>query len=782
MKFPPWMSPCFKGLASVNSLAARLSIRRGSGLVSKPDLQTKPTQQDTNNYEIEECIYEEVQKQLFELLHREPTYTLPGDEIFQPSDAAVILHPPNDGYVAEGLIEALAAKLTQDIGGRLLMLDSDDIIDFLQHIDDIGYEDADDEIAPHTTPFVIRENLVSPAWWPRDEYNDKNVEKPVVVVFNRIFDESRWFEDYEDQGGLRSELQGRSFPFNKHQGSLLAVIKNDSKLLRAIRSVSDEILRNVRSVPAIMVDKRSLEISCIGSPNQERLYTLDQIQHQQSHIIRRLQRLGRYQFRSIPWHSPLQPNAEWIIPKAVEAVMYKPEIWNSQRLRAFTSRISCLRPVTMQAIVRALEESLGVEWRRRYPQHIWPVIEKIMEAEGVDYSTPNAAYLNSRSPEEEERSMEHTLDATWNDIQLEPRIEAKIKRMISLFDRRLHLTGILKRCTTAGALLYGPPGTGKTHLARVIANESSAVMLRISTAEIGSKWYGETEKQIRALFSLARKLSPAIVFIDEADAIFPNRSGSDKEWRRGLVNQFLGEIGGFENSASSPLLILATNLPQYLDPAVLRRVPTKIFVDLPSLEARERIFEMCLKKESLNNSVDMKELAQATDGYTGSDIEFICQQAVFAALEDFEADLALAPDIPIVIGMSHFNYALNGSNPSVARSTMESILKFAAEFDCLASVRPEQTKKRKGSWENLKGWWIPVQHTGCPEAKIAETQEKRDAAKKLEAERDALEKKVLEAKSEVNKRLKEHQVAHEHSKEAHNEYQKHIDKHVHGGK
>ncbi|WKT53618.1 AAA ATPase domain [Fusarium oxysporum f. sp. vasinfectum] len=675
MKFPPWMSPCFKGVASVNALAARLSIRRGLGVVSKPDLQTKPTQ-ETNNYEIEECIYEQVQKQLLELLHREPTYILPGDEIFRPSDAAIILHPPNDGHIADGLIEALTAKLTQDIGGRLLMLDSDDIIDFLQDMDDIGNDDVDDEIAPHTTPFIIRENLVSPAWWPSDEYNDKNVKKPVVVVINRIFDEARWFEDYEDQGGLRSELQGRSFPFNKHQGSLLAIIKDDSKLLQAIRSVSDEILRNVRSVPAIMVDKRSLEISCIVSPNQERLYTLDQTQHQQYHIIRRLQRLGRHQFPSIPWHSPLQPNAEWIIPREVEAVMYEPEIWNNQRLRDFTRRISGLRRVTMQAIVRALEESLGVEWRRRYPRRIWPVVEKIMEAEGDINSTPNAAYLNSRSPEEEERSMErklldnlvdtNTLDATWNDIQLEPRIEAQIKRMISLFDRRLHLTGILKRCTTAGALLYGPPGTGKTHLARVVANESSAVMLRISTAEIGSKWYGETEKQIRAVFSLARKLSPAIVFIDEADAIFPNRSGSDEKWRRGLVNQFLGEIGGFENSASSPLLILATNLPQYLDPAVLRRVPTKIFVGLPSLEAREKIFEMYLEKDNLNNSVDMKKLAQATDGYTGSDIEFICQQAVFAALEDFKVDSALAPDAPIVIDMSHFDYALNGSNPSVS--------------------------------------------------------------------------------------------------------------------
>lgn len=274
----------------------------------------------------------------------------------------------------------------------------------------------------------------------------------------------------------------------------------------------------------------------------------------------------------------------------------------------------------------------------------------------------------------------------WTDIEVEPAIKTRVKRMVALLNRRSKLTGILRKSAMGGVILYGPPGTGKTHLARIIAKETSSVMLRISAAEIERTWAGESEKVIKALFQLAREIYPCIVFIDEADAIFGRRRDSDKNWERKITNQLLGEFGGFENDTTAPLLLLATNFPNDLDPAVLRRAPNRLYMGLPSTPSRQNIFKICLRDEAMDTSVDFEELAEKTSGYTGSDIEYICQQAAMAALEDFETedaedDAESGDSHGICLKMEHFSQSLAGASPSVSGSSLTGIESFAREYD-----------------------------------------------------------------------------------------------------
>jgi len=184
-----------------------------------------------------------------------------------------------------------------------------------------------------------------------------------------------------------------------------------------------------------------------------------------------------------------------------------------------------------------------------------------------------------------------------------------------------------------GILLYGAPGTGKTHLVRGVAKSCNASVLDVSPAELFRMYIGESEKAIKALFSLARKLHPCIIFIDEADALFRMRSDSDREWYRGIISQLLQEWDGFASDVSKwVLVILATNRPYDLDEAVLRRVPRKICVGLPSLKGREKILEIHLRDERLAEDVDLRSIAERTPDFTGSDLKNLCVVAAYRSI------------------------------------------------------------------------------------------------------------------------------------------------------
>ena len=195
--------------------------------------------------------------------------------------------------------------------------------------------------------------------------------------------------------------------------------------------------------------------------------------------------------------------------------------------------------------------------------------------------------------------------------------------------------GVLASDKIPGLLLYGPPGTGKTLLAKAVAKESGATMLEVSAAEINDMFVGEGEKNVKALFSLAKKLSPCVVFLDEADAMFSARSNSGRRVsHRELLNQFLKEWDGMSNDSGSAFIMVATNRPMDLDDAVLRRLPRRLLVDLPAEPDRLEILKIHLRNEQLAEDVDLADLAKKTPFYSGSDLKNLAVTAALNAVRE----------------------------------------------------------------------------------------------------------------------------------------------------
>ncbi|EFN52488.1 hypothetical protein CHLNCDRAFT_32508, partial [Chlorella variabilis] len=191
---------------------------------------------------------------------------------------------------------------------------------------------------------------------------------------------------------------------------------------------------------------------------------------------------------------------------------------------------------------------------------------------------------------------------------------------------------------TKGVLLFGPPGTGKTMLAKAVASESGAHFINCNMSAITSKWFGEGERLVRALFGLAHKLSPSVIFVDEIDSFLSKRgqSNSEHEALRKMKNEFMTHWDGLRTKQSDRVLVLAaTNRPMDLDDAVIRRMPRRIFVPLPDTPNRERILQVILKDEDLDPSFDFSEAAALADGYSGSDLKNVCIAAAYCPIREF---------------------------------------------------------------------------------------------------------------------------------------------------
>jgi len=231
--------------------------------------------------------------------------------------------------------------------------------------------------------------------------------------------------------------------------------------------------------------------------------------------------------------------------------------------------------------------------------------------------------------------------------------------------------GVLANDKISGLLLYGPPGTGKTMLAKAVAKQSGATMLTVSGSDIYNMFVGEGEKNVRAVFSLAKKLAPTVVFLDEGDAILGSRGGNtERRSHRELINEFLKEWDGMNETTA--FVMVATNRPFDLDDAVLRRLPRKILVDLPSEKDREAILALHLKDEILEAGVSVAKLAERTPLYSGSDLKNVAVSAALAAVreENEEAEkLGMNGDKKYpdrrVIKQLHFEKALEEISASV---------------------------------------------------------------------------------------------------------------------
>ncbi|MEM3351557.1 MAG: proteasome-activating nucleotidase [Saccharolobus sp.] len=189
-----------------------------------------------------------------------------------------------------------------------------------------------------------------------------------------------------------------------------------------------------------------------------------------------------------------------------------------------------------------------------------------------------------------------------------------------------------------GVLLYGPPGTGKTLLAKAVATESNATFIHVVASEFAQKFVGEGAKIVREVFQMAKRKAPAIIFIDEIDAIGAKRldigTSGEREIQRTLM-QLLAELDGF-NPLDNVKVIAATNRIDILDPALLRpgRFDRIIEVPLPDFKARVEIFNIYLGRMRVSKDIDVNVLAYFSDGFSGADIKNVCVEAGYIAIRE----------------------------------------------------------------------------------------------------------------------------------------------------
>lgn len=193
----------------------------------------------------------------------------------------------------------------------------------------------------------------------------------------------------------------------------------------------------------------------------------------------------------------------------------------------------------------------------------------------------------------------------------------------------------------SGVLLYGPPGCGKTMLAKALAHESGATFINLHISTLTEKWYGDSNKLVNAVFSLARKLQPSIVFIDEIDAVLGTRRSGEHEASGMVKAEFMTHWDGLASATTSGvpqriLLLGATNRIQDIDEAILRRMPKKFSVCLPSAPQRLRILGLVLKDTRVDkDDFDLEYLVRVTAGMSGSDIKEACRDAAMVPVREF---------------------------------------------------------------------------------------------------------------------------------------------------
>ncbi len=280
-------------------------------------------------------------------------------------------------------------------------------------------------------------------------------------------------------------------------------------------------------------------------------------------------------------------------------------------------------------------------------------------------------------------------DINWEDVGGLEDVKEKLKEAVEWPLNKPEVFTRMGVRPPRGILLYGPPGTGKTMLAKAVAKESEANFILINGPSLLSKWVGDSEKAVREVFRKARQTSPTILFFDEIDALVPRRgvSGGDSGGRVNdkIVNQMLTEMDGLEE-LNDVVVVAATNRPDIIDPALLRqgRFDRIIYIPIPDMEGRKKIFEIYLKEMPVAKTVDAMKLAELTEGYVGADIEGVCREAAMIALrEDIKTK---------EVAMAHFKKALEVVKPSVDKEVEEAYKELESYF---TSARAKQIKEEK---------------------------------------------------------------------------------------
>jgi len=272
---------------------------------------------------------------------------------------------------------------------------------------------------------------------------------------------------------------------------------------------------------------------------------------------------------------------------------------------------------------------------------------------------------------------------TYEDIGGLSQVVPKIREMIEVPLRHPEIFERLGVEPPKGVLLHGPPGTGKTLIAKAVANESGANFISLAGPEIFSKWYGQTEQNLRKVFADAEKDAPSIIFIDEIDAIAPKREQVTGEVERRTVSQLLTLMDGLKVRGKI-IVIAATNMVNALDPALRRtgRFDREIEIPVPDKKGRKEILQIHTRHMPLEKGVDLNKLAEITYGYVGADLAGLAKEAAMFALRRVIPEVsALKEGEPLPkeileklkVTREDFDYALRMVQPSAMREVLVEI-------------------------------------------------------------------------------------------------------------
>lgn len=290
-------------------------------------------------------------------------------------------------------------------------------------------------------------------------------------------------------------------------------------------------------------------------------------------------------------------------------------------------------------------------------------------------------------------------DTKWADIGGLEETKRELQEMVRYPIEHRHLFERFGMQASRGVLFYGPPGCGKTLMAKAIANECGANFISVKGPELLNAWFGGSEANVRNLFDKARSASPCILFFDEMDSIARARGsgGGSSETSDRVINQILSEIDGM-GSGKTLFIIGATNRPDILDPGIMRpgRLDQLIYIPLPDRDSRISIFKANLRKSPVADDLDIEQLADATDGFSGADLTEICQRAAKNAIRDSitagierqkrveageltqeEAD-ALPDPVP-AITTAHFEASMTKARRSVGPEIIQQYDEFTAK-------------------------------------------------------------------------------------------------------
>ena len=313
------------------------------------------------------------------------------------------------------------------------------------------------------------------------------------------------------------------------------------------------------------------------------------------------------------------------------------------------------------------------------------------------------------SPEEQRKSLSRAQPKSENsmeDLVLKEKPDVKWSEVVGLEDAKKALKESIvfpsKRPDLfplgwpKGMLLYGPPGTGKTMLAAATAHELDGYFIVVDAASMMSKWLGEAEKNVSKLFAMAREYcekegKPVILFIDEVDSLLGERN-SEVGGEIRAKNQFLSEMDGVNGKGKELMMYVigATNKPWSLDHPFLRRFQKRIYVSLPSTEAREKLFDLYTSPLRKNSRVNSLSLAKQFDGYSASDIRDVCQSVQMEVVNELfrnpdyrEPVAGESPSMPRELNMTDFKNIKVKRKPSVSTEMVRAYHKWSEQFRAL---------------------------------------------------------------------------------------------------